>query len=372
MNSIEDITTKMSPVMDPYKKELTRYEMISLSSPVKNPYKKTAKKMPTQYEKLCLSQKERGNVNKLLAFYRRELKRLESLSEVKDYIKACSVVGSGNVQQYLSANEESEKLETQLIAINKEIELYQTGPLGPSMIAVVTPEKINDLNMKVHSKMLPLALGFNLEEENDEFSHPYDTLSDEEMAALPLGLVQGKNNMSDVLIGDTNVVKCNSFNTNGADLEKSDLCNDTAHLNSVDYTMIGGDIDDQICGSNDDGIDPIVRAKTLVVMQAGRNARAKLAKAMNVAHSGTSDFYDSTAHLKGVDSNTIGGNIDVEGQEGSNSIIAIVNVDELDIPLVEIKEVDTIQQEKIIKRPARQSKSNDRGKRKREGKKYSV
>jgi hypothetical protein len=276
-------------------------------------------------------------------------------------------MGSGNVQQYLSASQDSKKLETQLIAINKEIELYQTGPLGPSMITIVTPEKINDLNMKVYSNMLPLALGFNLEEENDEFSHPYDILSEEEMTALSLGLVQVKNNVSDIVIGDTNVVKCNSVNTNGAVLEKSDFCNDT-----VDYTLIGGDIDDQVCGSNNDGIDPIVRAKTLAAMHAGSNARAKLANAMNVSHSGKIDLYDSTAHLKCVDSNTIGGNIDLEGNLGSNSIIAIVNVDELDIPVAKIKDVDTMQQKKIIKRPARESKSNDGGKRKREGKKYSV
>ena len=355
--------------MDPYKKELTRYEKISLLSPVKNPYKKT----PTQYEKLCLSQIERGNVNKMLAFNRRELRRLESVPEVKDYIQACNVVGSGNVQQYLSTCQDTKKLETQLITINKEIELYQTGSLGPSRVAVVTPKKINDLSMKVHSNMLPLALGFNLEEENDEFSHPYDMLSEEELTALSLGLVQGMNNMSDgVNSGVSSVVTCNSVITNDADLEKFDLCNNTTPLKSVDYTMIGGDIDDQVCGCNNDGIDPIVRAKTLVAMQVGRNARAKLAKAMNVAHSGKSDLCDSTAHLKGVDSNTIGGNIDVDGKVGSNSIIAIVNVDELDIPLVEIKKVDTMEQKKIIKRPARESKSNDGGKRKREGKKYSV
>ena len=368
MNAIEGITTKMSPVMDPYKKELTRYEKISLLSPVKNPYKKT----PTRYEKLCHSQMERGNVNKLLAFNRRELRRLEFVPEVKQYIQACNVVGSGNVQQYLSTSQDTKKLETQLIAINKEIELYQTGSLGPSRIAVVTPEKINDLSMKVHSNMLPLALGFNLEEENDEFSHPFDILSEEEMTALSLGLVQGKNNMSVVVNDDTSVVKCSSVNTNGADLEKSDLCNNTAHLKSVDYTMIGGDIDDQGCGSNNDGIDPIVRAKTLMAMQAGRNARAKLAKAMNVAPPGLSDFCDSTALLKCDDSNTIGGNIDEEGKVGCNSIIANVNIDELDIPVVEIIKVDTMQRKKITKRPTCETKCNDGGKRNRVGKKYFV
>jgi hypothetical protein len=326
MNAIEGITTKMSPVMDPYKKELTSYERKSLLFPVKNPYKKT----PTQYEKLCLSQIERGNVNKMLAFNRRELRRLESEPEVKDYIQACNVVGSGNVQQYLSTSQDTKKLEKQLITINKEIDLYQSGPLGPSIIAVVTPEKINDLSMKVHSNMLPLALGFNLEGEDDEFSHPYDLLSEEEMTALSLCLVQGTNNMSDIVSGDTSVVKCNSVNTNCADFEKSDLCNNTAHLKSVDYTMIGGDIDDQCCDSNNDGIDPIVRVKTLVAMQAGRNARAKLAKAMNVAHPGKSDICVSTTHLKGVD--------------------------------------DTMLQKKIIKRPARETKSNDGVKRKRFGK----
>jgi hypothetical protein len=116
MNAIEGITTKMSPVMDPYKKELTSYEMKSLLFPVKNPYKKT----PTQYEKLCLSQIERGNVNKMLAFNRRELRRLESEPEVKDYIQACNVVGSGNVQQYLSTSQDTKKLEKQLITIKLE------------------------------------------------------------------------------------------------------------------------------------------------------------------------------------------------------------------------------------------------------------
>jgi hypothetical protein len=365
MNAIEGITTKMSPVMDPYKKELTRYEKISLLSPVKNPYKKT----PTQYEKLCLSQIERGNVNKLLAFNRRELRRLESVPEVKDYIQACNVVGSGNVQQYLSTSQDTKKLETQLIAINKEIELYQTGSLGPSRIAVVTPEKINDLSMKVHSNMLPLALGFNLEEDNDEFSHPYDILSEEEMTALSPCLDQSKNNISDVVNGDiSSLVKCNSLNNNGADLEKSDLCNNTTHLKSVDYTMIGGDIDDQDYGSNNDGIDPIVRARTLVAMQAGRNARAKLAQAMNVVHPGKSDFCDSTTIFK----KTIGGNIVEEGKVRSNSIIAIVNVDELDIPVVGTNKVDTMQQKKITKRPTCATKCNDGGKRKRVGKRYSV
>ena len=364
MNAIEASTTKTFLDMDPYVKELTRYEQISLLSPVKNPYKKTL----TQYEKLCHSQNERGNVNKLLAFNKRELKRLESVPEVKQYIQACTVVGSGNVQQYLSTCQDSKKLETQLIAINKEIELYQTGSLGSSRFAVVTPEKVIDLNIKVHSNMLPLALGFNLEEENDEFSHPYDILSEEEMTALSLGFVHGKNNTSYVVNDDISVVKGSCVNTNRADLEKSDLCNNTAHLKSVDFAMIGGDIDDQVCGSNNDGIDPNVRAKTLVAMQAGRSARAKLAKAMNVPHLGKSDL----AHLNGVDSNTIGGNIDVEGKVESNSISAIVNIDVLDIPLVEIEKGDTKQQKKIMKSPACETKSIVGQKRKRDGKKFYV
>ena len=87
-----------SPLLNSCEKQLTRYEKNLLLSPVKSPYRKNL----SPYEKLCHKQVERADVNKLLAYKKRQMRQLESVTEVKQYVQACNVAGSGNVQLYIS------------------------------------------------------------------------------------------------------------------------------------------------------------------------------------------------------------------------------------------------------------------------------
>jgi hypothetical protein len=187
------------------------------------------------------------------------MRQLESVTEVKQYVQACNVAGCGNVQLYISTFEESKKLEAQFIAINKEIELYdsalvtpkkindlytQIGTIVHSSTTVVSPEKINDLNSNVYSNMLPLAAGFNVEEVYDlEFKHPYDTLSVEEKLVLSQGMVHSSVIMSEAVMSNCSVGKCNPPRVSEKVFGNSNIVEDSSLLKSVECNATVGNSD---------------------------------------------------------------------------------------------------------------------------------
>ena len=87
-----------------------------MSSP-KNPYNKQV----TPTDKLHLSQGERTSIMKSLAFNIKDMKNLEANPDVIQYLKACNLVGTGHVQQYLSKLEESKKLKLRLADVDNDI-----------------------------------------------------------------------------------------------------------------------------------------------------------------------------------------------------------------------------------------------------------
>ena len=176
------------------------------TSPIKNPYSKQL----TPQDKLRLSQDERTSIKKSLAFNIKDLKCIEANPDVIQYLKACKLFGSGNVQLYLSKFEESKKLEARLSDVENDIKVHKTaaskllalahenyqcsvlddeafdhpcdnmdyeeidkaienGKL-PSikaiavMPATVTPNKTDDLFVK---KQLPVAMQLNFADSND-------------------------------------------------------------------------------------------------------------------------------------------------------------------------------------------------------------
>ena len=94
------------------------------TSPIKNPYSKQL----TPEDKLRLSQDERTSIKKSLAFNIKELKCIiEANPDVIQYLKACKLFGSGNVQLYLSKFEESKKLEARLSDVENDIKVHKTA-----------------------------------------------------------------------------------------------------------------------------------------------------------------------------------------------------------------------------------------------------
>lgn len=93
------------------------------TSPIKNPYNKQL----TPQDKLRLSQDERTSIKKSIAFNIKDLKRLEVKPDVIQYLKACKLVGFGDVQLYLSKFEESKKLEARLSDVDNDIKVHKAA-----------------------------------------------------------------------------------------------------------------------------------------------------------------------------------------------------------------------------------------------------
>lgn len=93
------------------------------TSPIKNPYSKQL----TPQDKLRLSQDERTSIKKSIALNIKDKKCLEVKPDVIQYLKACKLVGFGDVQLYLTKFEESKKLEARLSDVENDIKMHKNA-----------------------------------------------------------------------------------------------------------------------------------------------------------------------------------------------------------------------------------------------------